>query len=252
METSGMVGNSYYQDTSFINVYYSTILSVFSHLGAYLFPNDPSRVIYSSNDHAFRRRLRLNSRDDISQFQINSLNLPFLNFAISSSGISSNTNRPWKSYPLELNGIMDWTLNKKFRLSPVNISFEATYLSDKEIDIQYAFSKITWDNALETILKPQLEIEGESFNNIGILSYDINYRPQYNENDWFEKNKIRTISLNFSIDTFLIETTTEGFWIPQEVLFSFASAQDLEIHDWDDYDELLTGVISHIEETVTF
>lgn len=84
------------------------------------------------------------------------------------------------------------------------------------------------------------------------VGFDTGYRSQYNESDWLEKNKVRTIGMNFSVDTFLLQTTTDGFWIPKKVLATFASTHDLSIHDWEDYDELYQGVIDHIGKQVVF
>lgn len=253
MFEKGMVGKSYYKDMDFINVYYSTIICMFNYFTENLFPDDPSRIIYASNDFAFRRRLQLNSRDNVSEFQIQSLNMPFMNFSIEASGMSSKTDRDWKSNQLEVSGVMDWTIKKKIRMTPIKLSFEATFFSDKEIDIQYIISKLFWDDALETVLKPELEIDGQKFSNIGVMAgYNLQYRPRYNEKEWLDKNKIRTIPMNFAVDTFLLQTDQDKFWIPKEVLFSFATSQNLNTHEWTDYDLLLRGVIDHIEKDVVF
>lgn len=252
MFEKGMVGKTYFQNKEFLNVYYSTIIALFNYFQENVFPSDPTRIIYSSNSFAFRRRVQLNKKESVSGFQIQSLNLPFMNFSIDSGGLDQRVDRDWKSFPLELHGVMDWTIGKKIRMSPLKISFESTFYSDKEIDIQYLISEIFWDNALETIISPEIEIDGQNFKNIGILSYEPQYRPQYNEEDWLERNKIRTVPLNFSVDTFLLKTESEHFWIPKEVLFSFATTHDLEIHDWENYDLLLEGVIDYIEEEVNF
>ena len=91
MIEKGMVGKSYFDNSNFLNVYFSTIIALFNYFTENIFPNDPSRIIYASNDYAFRRRLELNSRDNVSEFQIQSLNMPFMNFAIDASGIDQNT-----------------------------------------------------------------------------------------------------------------------------------------------------------------
>jgi len=58
--------------------------------------------------------------------------------------------------------------------------------------------------------------------------------------------------MDFTFDTYLIKTDTTHFWIPQEVLFTFAHKYDIPIEDWNNYDELYEGVIDHLEEEVTF
>lgn len=246
---------SYYNTNDFYNTYLSSIIAINSYLETLLFPNDPKRIVYSTNDHAFRRRLKVQATKDpdVSQFQINSLNMPFMNFAISSGGIGNSTDRILKNSQLERLGVMDWVSNKKIKLSPLKLEFEATYFSTEEIDIQYAISQIQWQSALETTLKPQIQIDDNIYFSYGNVKFSsVDYNPRYNENDWLQQNKIRTIGLSLSLDTYLIMTDTSKFWIPKTVLLSFATSKDLEVHDWDNYDELLTGVIDYVNEEITF
>lgn len=252
-----LFNRSYYGKATFYNNYLSSILAVNNYLTSVYFPDDASRMIYSSNDHAFRRRLKLQSTNnsDVSVFNIQSLNMPFMNFSVSSSGISDSTNRILKNNQLEKYGVMSWDINKKIKATPIQMEFEATYFSTEEIDIQYVMSSLQWDGALETLIKPEIEIDGETFYNYGNLDLSsINYRPQYNESDWLEQNKIRTISFNLTLDTYLlsIDDNNIEYWIPKKILSSFATSKNLKIHDLDNYDELLEGVIDHINEEVTF
>ena len=254
-KTDILFNRSYYDTSGFYNNYLSTILCASAYLESAFFPDDPQRIIYSTNDHAFRRRLKLQGKNDpeVSKFQLNTLNMPFMNFAISQGGISGNTNRVLKSGPLEKFGVMDWVSGKKIRATPLHMEFEATYFSTEEIDIQYVMSLLQWDEALESLLKPEIQIGENVYQNFASLEFSsIDYNPMYNENDWLEQNKIRTVSLPFTIDTYLISTDDSKFWIPKNILFSFAKTHDLAIHDWEDYDVLLNGVIDHINEKVEF
>ena len=114
-------------------------------------------------------------------------------------------------------------------------------------------SVLQWDSALESLIKPKLEINGNTYLNFGSLDIDsIDYNPTYDEDDWLQQNKIRTIGISFSLDTYSIQLDDSDFWIPKNVLLSFATSKDLEIHDLDNYDELITGIIDYIEGTVAF
>lgn len=244
------VANTYFDQSGFLNTKISAIISLFNYFGDFIFPNDPTRIIYAKNEFAFRRRLQLQKHSGTSAFHIQNLNFPFINFSLDS--ISESTDREWKNFPLELHGAMDWDINKKIRMSPMKLSFEATFWAETEPDIHYFMSEIMWDNALETILYPEIDIDGVTFKNIGKLSYSPNYNPQFSESDWLEQNRVRTVTFDFELDTFLLKATTDGFWIPKTVLFSFATTHNLEIHDWEDYDLLLEGVIDFIEKEVVF
>lgn len=245
---------SYYNSKKFINNYLSSILAMDEYFGEYMFPNDPSRIIYSSNDFAFRRRLQLQSKEDTtSVFQLNSLDMPFMNFAITSGGLSSNTDRNLKNNQLEKLGVMDWISKKKIKATPLKIDFEGTFFSTEEIDIQHLFSMMQFDDALETIIRPKFQIGEEIYENYAYLEYNsIQYNPNYNEKDWLEQNRIRTISLDFSLSTYLVDVDDSDFWIPKSVLVGFANTKKLELEDIDDYDVVLEGVINHLNGSVSF
>lgn len=252
MDKNIVFNKSYYG--KFLNNYLSSIIAMDEYFQEYMFPDDPTRIIYSTNDFAFRRRLQLQSVEDtINAFQINSLDMPFFNFAISSNGLSANTDKTLKNNQLEKLGMMDWLSNTKIRLTPLKIEFEGTYFSTEEIDVQALFSKLQWDDALETTIRPKIQIGDHVYNNYALLNYSsISYNPQYNESDWLEKNRIRTIEINFSLDTYLLDMDDSQFWIPKTVLVGFANSKNIPVEDVEDYEEVLNGVIDHIQGTVTF
>jgi len=245
------VTGGYFAERNFINTKTSLIISVFEYFESLFFEGESGRIIYASDSFAFRRRNQLLAKENANHpLLVQNLNLPFANFYI--TGISSNTNRNWKSRPLELEGIMDWDINKKIRLSPAKIEFEATIYTEKETDKNYVTSQIIWEDILETKLKPLFEIDGEVFANMALVSYTGNFTNQYSEGDWLEKNKIRATSFDFTIDTYLVRTNSSGFCIPKTVLASFASTHNINNYKVENYDELLNGVISHINENVSF
>lgn len=253
MEKNKIVFNkSYYNSPNFINNYLSSIIAMDEYFQIYMFPNDPTRIIYASNDFAFRRRLKLQSKDDtMNVFQANSLDMPFFNFAITSIG--ENTDRQLKNNQLEKIGVMDWVSKTKIRATPLKVDFEGTFFSAEEIDIQELFSKLQWDDALETTIRPKIQIGDNIYENYALLDYNsINYNPTYTESDWLERNRIRTIGLDFSLTTYLIGLDDSSFWIPKSVLVGYAQTKKLKLENIEDYDILLKGVIDHIQGSVSF
>jgi len=242
-----ILGGSYYDLSSFQNTIFSTILCMQQYWADFLFDGTLDRVVYAKNDFAFRRRIETQKLDPDTVLQATNLNFPFMNFSI--TGIQPDTDRRWKNFGLELDGIFNETIGKKIRMSPVKIQFEASYFTNKTNDLHYIMSELMWDDALETIVRPQLEIDGELFDNHGQLLYNgMDFDSQYNENDWLEKNKINVIGMDFEIDTFLVKANTERFGIPKEVIFSFGHSQGLEGTP----DQVIQGVIDHLEEVVVF
>jgi hypothetical protein len=174
-----------------------------------------------------------------------------MSFAIRPGGISQDVDRPsWKNFPLEREGMMDWTLEKKLRLSPLRLEFEATYFTDRTLDMHWAMLSVLWDYTLETLMKPKIEIDGVEFENIAALSINASYNDSYNEQEWLERNKIQAITLDFSLDTFMIKDQNSTFGIPQSVLFNFIHNQNIDNVDFDNPDEVYTAVIDHIHGDV--
>lgn len=249
-----ILGGSYHDVSNFRNVIFSSILALFEYYENFFFPGEPDRIVYSTTDFAFRRRLQTQKlKSTENDLSINSLNFPFMSFSIQPGGINQAVERSsWKNFPLEREGIMDWTIGKKLRLSPLNIDFEATYFTNKTTDMHWAMSEVLWDNTLETIIKPKILIDDVEFENIGNLSLNSSYNSNYAEKDWLEKNKIQAITLDFSCDTFLIKDQNSSFGIPQTVLFDFIHKQNIENVDFDNPDEVYSAVIDHIHGEVNW
>ena len=183
------------------NVIHACVLSCWEHFASLLFKDDLDRVIYATNDFAFRRRLQLeNSNSD--------LNLPFMNLYIDS--IDSDTDREWWHSVTNTHGIYIPELRKSLRLLPMKVSFEASVFIHKAVDQQVVFEEMSWDAGNETILEPTIEIAGQSVKLPGVLNYDLDFDTEYKESDWLEKSRIRVIGVNPSIDCFFIKAPDEA------------------------------------------
>lgn len=211
--------DSRYFDTSdFVNVIHACNITIIEHFSEVLFGGDESRVIYASSDYAFRRRVELQSGQNDTRLTRNNLNLPFMNFAVQPGGIKNGGERAWWNHTLNHAGVAIPELEQKIRISPIEISYDSTLFVPQEIDSMFAFSEILWDDSNETILKPRLEIQDQEFVNIGILGYNISYNTSYKEDDWLQQNRIRALDLNMTLQTWMMQTNTEGFGISKKFI----------------------------------
>ena len=190
------------------------------------FPSD--RIIYASNDFTFRERTRNKKDNPIS---VGSLDLPYLSYY--RTGYSECDREWWNNYA-NLFGVLDIANERyeskvgKIRLTPVKVEYEATAFFSQEKDCEYALTEILHDASNETILFPELYVdENYTLKNIAIFNNDIEFNPEFNENDWLEQNKIFTISMNWSFDTFLIIGCDNNVSIAEEVIMEFISAKKL-------------------------
>lgn len=216
--TAGIFDSRYFQLGNFRNVIHACNLTIIDHFADQLFGGDADRIIYSTSDYAFRRRIEMQSGED--RYHSNNLNLPFMNFSVAPNGIENGGDRRWWNHSLNYDGIYIPELGRKMRMNPIQIQYDSTLYVKEEIDAMFAFSNILWDDSNETILKPSLTIDGFDVENIGVLGYNISYNTQYNESDWLERNKIRALELDMSLQTWMIQDKTEGFGISKKFILN--------------------------------
>jgi hypothetical protein len=110
-----------------------------------------------------------------------------------------------------------------------------------------------FDNSNETIITPQIETnDGDIIKNAGVMSYDIEYMPTYQESDWLEQNRIWTIGLDFTVNTYMIgtfDTNTEYLHVAKSVLLEFFSAKKLNYESYKDSEQMEMFLTEYFRET---
>ncbi len=236
---------NYYQDSNYVNVLYIIDLSLISHFSNMLFNGDQTRVIYSSNDFAFRQR---------SENNASNMNLPFMNFRLKSHTVGERIR--W-NLPANSQGVYIDQLDAKVRFSPIKLSYEASIWFHRDFDIKYAFNEIVWDSDNKTLLKPHATITSGSAGGNPETSVDVDFPahlgydgpsldPQYNEKDWLERNNIHSATIDFEIDSFALKTNND-ITIPTDLLFNFADHLDA---DPENYLEALQFTINRFTQEV--
>lgn len=186
--------------SGYLNCLHATIISLWTFFAENYWVGDMSRVIYASNDYAFKRRVELNAAANTQ-----GLNLPFQNFKI--TNVMKGTQRPWFNHEMAIQGYQDYTIGKRIKLIPVTINFESTLFFSTEADAMWLQQKLLWDASLETKIKPSVDLslldplnplvpKVTTLDMIGVIGMEPSYNPQFTENDWLEKNKIRTATLD--------------------------------------------------------
>lgn len=187
------------------------------------FPLD--RIIYASNDYCFRERTRVNKGE---------LNLPFMNYYRTGYDYSSRrwfndfSNRFWLQ---DSQNERTTLMGGKMKIYPIEIQYEGTVFFAQNKDCEYAMNKLLYVNSNETIITPKLEFgDGNILENAGVFNLDVDYNPEYQENEWLEKNRIWTIGLEFSVRTFMIgqfDRNPDNLRIAKSVLLEFFSAKKI-------------------------
>lgn len=197
-----------------------------------------NRIIYASNEYCFRERTRKNDGD---------LNLPFFNYYRTSY---NDSERPWFNDYSNRFGLIDRQnkftslLGGRLRIYPITIGYEGTVFFAQNKDCEYAMNKLLFNKSNETIIKPQLETNnGDIVENIGIVDFNLDYNPNYQESDWLEQNRIWSIGVDFEVTTIMIgdfnplpDRDANGNPMPlhvaKNVLLEFFSAKKLDYENY--------------------
>ena len=96
---------------NFRNTIYALNISIEEHFSELLFQNDATRIIYSDNGNAFRKRA--------AGQPWNNLMLPFMNYHLES--ITRDTDRQWWNHYNNISGVWVESLQRKIRYTPIYI-----------------------------------------------------------------------------------------------------------------------------------
>jgi hypothetical protein len=192
-----------------IQVLHTINISMINYLATKFFGSDLTRIVYASNAYAFRRRVEQKGKET------QGLALPFANIKL--VNVQPSTQRPWKNMTLEAEGAPSYEIANKLRMTPVTMTYESTMFFSTELESLFSMSTALWDAAMETKILSSADISYQpdvlepavifSFDNIGVLHSDgLGYNQEFMESDWLQKNKIRAIPLNYTLETWLWKT----------------------------------------------
>lgn len=264
-----MAPTFYYDKTGKQSTQAALDLKLVSYFSKLLFKNDITRVIYASNEFCFRERLRRLQEDfplpavGIETRVGNSLELPFMNFWQQQEPLKID--RGWRSPFHVINGTFIDELGTNLQIAPAGYSYQATAFFKHEADLDYAYDALSW--VAQYPLNLQVELSWvptgvEPGNPTGgvvvfpinaVIGFDLQYNPKYNENDWLAQERILSIGLDFTVQSFrmrLVDPSVGSFWIPTSVVFDFANQLELD-PTGQTFEQLTNLVIDQTLGTVT-
>ena len=225
---------AFYQTQDFINVAYALDIAIIEHFADMLFDGDKKRVIYSSNAYALRKR---------SDHNEGNLNLPFFNFRANQYQPGMRMHWNTRAYT---QGVYIPEIGESVRFAPVKIGYEATFWCHQDYDLRYAFAEMVWDTDNKTLLFPEVEINQEQIPLTASLSYaDLNFEPEYNEQDWLERNEIHSATMDFELEVFALKANS-NVSLTEEIVLNFAS--EYAGYEGTSYDVALSYVESELRD----
>jgi len=202
----------FYDFGSDVNICYAANIALEKYIAKNFLNDDLTRVIYASTEFALRKRS--------AAIKYSNLDLPFINYKVRPIDPYSTGRPSWANNQLATEGVYEEALGKKVLAIPVTINYDSTFFIHRDDETHFLYNKLSWDTTLETKLILPIEIDGLAVPIIGVIKYNLDFDPDYIDKDWLEKNKIHTISLDMTIDTFFIKLNS-SFSITETFILDF-------------------------------
>ena len=229
VDISQVAGVTFYKKPFFNNIL-STNISLYKYLADIFFNGDMGRIVWASTDMMFRKRqeqLAERKVDDFPKTNLGILDLPFCSFRITQDGIQPGSQRVWWNPALHVKGMWIEELKRRIRITPATINYEACFCCSHDSDLYMSQQNQIWSKNEEGILESFVDAvapdgETHTLKNIVIYNGEPHVNPQFSEKDWLEKNKIQTITLDISCQTWLIaEDDYHRYSVTKKVIFDF-------------------------------
>ena len=214
----------------FFNNILSTNISVYKYMADLFFDGDMGRVVWAGTDMIFRKRqeqLAIRKADNAPKDNLGILDMPFCSLRIAQDGIRPGSQRNWWNPSLHVRGMWIGELGRRLQLTPATINYEACFCCSHDTDLYRAQQDQVWDKNAETILESFVDAiapDGAAHTLKNIIIYDAepHANAQYAEKEWLEKNRIQTITLDISCQTWLIaEDRHHRYSVTKKVIFDF-------------------------------
>jgi hypothetical protein len=222
-------GRTFFKKPFFNNVL-STNISLYKYLAQLFFDGDMERVVWASTDFMFRKRqeqLAERKLNDLPKDNLGILDMPFCSFRITQDGIQPGSQRTWWNPALHIEGIWFEELGRRLKITPVTINYEACFVCNHDSDLYWAQQEQIWNNQAESILESFVDATApdgtvHTLKNIIIYDAEPHANTQFTEREWLEKNKIQTITLDISCQTWLIaEDNHHRYSVTKKVILDF-------------------------------
>ena len=219
-----------FSNKPFFNNILSTNISLYKYMADLFFDGDMGRVVWASTDMMFRGRqeqLAVRKVDNLPNDNLGILDMPFCSFRIAQDGIRPGSQRNWWNPALHVEGMWIEELGRRIQITPATINYEACFCCNHDIDLYRAQQDQVWDKNAETILESFVDAAApdgsvHTLKNIIIYDAEPHANAQFSEKDWLEKNKIQTITLDITCQTWLIaEDKHHRYSVTKKVLLDF-------------------------------
>jgi hypothetical protein len=201
---------SFFDKTTWSNSYYAALLPVEYFLSQVMLRGDASRVFWSSDDIAFRKRFQnatVENGADFDQIQPQTLNFPFANYWYS-GGLWVPDDRAFAVNPIQMmRGLWDVGLPTYMRAMAVKTTLDATVYYDRDDDARMNYEAIMWEQQPKGPVQFTTSVSWQGVEialPVFITIESIEYNPSFQEGDWLKQQRILPIKIKLAVRTYIL------------------------------------------------
>lgn len=198
------IQKNYFNSTNikFVDVHRSNKVSIEAWLSKLIFHNDLSRIVYSTPDMAFRKRVESldYGKDDEAPLKPEMLSLPFASFYM--SGDPEPDDRMAAVNATEsVTGLYYEAEDRLMRTTAVKTKYKITLYFSRLDDVRIAQQLLYWEMIPKHPIWMYNNVKWRGIN-VSLPTYvtidSINTNPDYKERDWLTKNRIFPIDVELT------------------------------------------------------
>lgn len=216
--------NNPVNNKKFIDAFESTCIGIEYWLSTEIFDNDIKRVIYATDDNAFRKRLELldKGKNEDDEFKPESLDIPFAVYSVAGDQEPDDQDVSRRSASNSVTGIFFPDDDMNMRRISVMQKFKSILFFNNRKTTREAYQKLFWEKEPEYPIMFFDRIEWRNhlvdlpvFIKIDDLKTNSS---EYKETDFLTKNEIFTITIEFTVRTYqlLINNSRKIFQLPMK------------------------------------
>lgn len=197
-----------------------------------LFKKDLKRVIYSTPDISFRKRIQLMDTAQTENLQYNylTLDLPYASYY--RSGEIEEDDRPWTQQAAEsVTGIYNTDIGRLIRYNAYKCEYEATIMYSRRDDVRLAEQLLYWEKSPSYPIRYIATVRWRGYP-IDIPLFftldKIETNSQYKESDFLVKSRIFPIKTTFTLRSYQVLINNIDKVCPLPIRFN------PNADDWDD------------------
>lgn len=193
------------------NVFYAAQIPLEYYLADILTLADLSRVQWSSDAYAFRRRFELADATNGGAFddiQPSSLNLPFVNYWYENGKFWEPDDRPFAVNSQQiLKGQWEEGMPARLYAIAVKTPIIGTVYYSTDIDARIAYERLLWERQPKGPIQLSTSIKWKGVDlaiPVFITFESVNFNPKFNETDWLKAQRMFPMQFVMSLRTYAI------------------------------------------------